>query len=170
MPNINGERFLFAFCGQLITSHRDRRKLTFYFIADKRIDFRELVRELFRYVSLRPNRFVRSNKICLVCTRQESGWHHCKGHRNKPSVLSGIRYAKIYFHHDSLTIYVCFNSCTIYRVALSLLSQFSHMAPLPFQSFYYIFLLSALVFSRTFSVHFESRFVTHSVSVMQRYI
>jgi hypothetical protein len=25
--------------------------LTFYFIADKRIDFRELVRELFRYVS-----------------------------------------------------------------------------------------------------------------------
>jgi cell fate regulator YaaT (PSP1 superfamily) len=28
----------------------DRRKLTFYFIAEKRIDFRELVRELFRYV------------------------------------------------------------------------------------------------------------------------
>jgi cell fate regulator YaaT (PSP1 superfamily) len=28
--------------------HRDRRKLTFYFIAEKRIDFRELVRELFR--------------------------------------------------------------------------------------------------------------------------
>ncbi|KAF9042217.1 PSP1 C-terminal conserved region-domain-containing protein [Panaeolus papilionaceus] len=27
----------------------DRRKLTFYFIAEKRIDFRELVRELFRY-------------------------------------------------------------------------------------------------------------------------
>jgi PSP1-like protein len=27
---------------------RDRRKLTFYFVADKRIDFRELVRELFR--------------------------------------------------------------------------------------------------------------------------
>ena len=26
----------------------DRRKLTFYFIAEKRIDFRELVRELFR--------------------------------------------------------------------------------------------------------------------------
>ena len=33
---------------------RDRRKLTFYFIADKRIDFRELVRELFRYVSGPP--------------------------------------------------------------------------------------------------------------------
>ena len=31
---------------------RDRRKLTFYFIAEKRIDFRELVRELFRQVSL----------------------------------------------------------------------------------------------------------------------
>ena len=29
---------------------RDRRKLTFYFIAEKRIDFRELVRELFRYL------------------------------------------------------------------------------------------------------------------------
>ena len=29
----------------------DRRKLTFYFIAEKRIDFRELVRELFRYVA-----------------------------------------------------------------------------------------------------------------------
>ncbi|KAJ7227659.1 PSP1 C-terminal conserved region-domain-containing protein [Mycena rebaudengoi] len=30
----------------------DRRKLTFYFVAEKRIDFRELVRELFRYVCL----------------------------------------------------------------------------------------------------------------------
>jgi cell fate regulator YaaT (PSP1 superfamily) len=29
----------------------DRRKLTFYFVAEKRIDFRELVRELFRFVS-----------------------------------------------------------------------------------------------------------------------
>jgi hypothetical protein len=29
---------------------RDRRKLTFYFVAEKRIDFRELVRELFRSV------------------------------------------------------------------------------------------------------------------------
>ncbi|KIJ45183.1 hypothetical protein M422DRAFT_67326 [Sphaerobolus stellatus SS14] len=28
----------------------DRRKLTFYFVAEKRIDFRELVRELFRWV------------------------------------------------------------------------------------------------------------------------
>jgi len=31
----------------------DRRKLTFYFIADKRIDFRELVRELFRVFKTR---------------------------------------------------------------------------------------------------------------------
>ena len=31
-----------------VVSIRDRRKLTFYFVADKRIDFRELVRELFR--------------------------------------------------------------------------------------------------------------------------
>ena len=30
---------------------RDRRKLTFYFVAEKRIDFRELVRELFRSVA-----------------------------------------------------------------------------------------------------------------------
>lgn len=34
---------------------RDRRKLTFYFIAEKRIDFRELVRELFRWVSELPS-------------------------------------------------------------------------------------------------------------------
>ncbi len=31
---------------------RDRHKLTFYYITEKRIDFRELVRELFRYVPL----------------------------------------------------------------------------------------------------------------------
>lgn len=37
---------------------RDRRKLTFYFIAEKRIDFRELVRELFRYVQLPLSRHV----------------------------------------------------------------------------------------------------------------
>ena len=29
-------------------ARRDRRKLTFYFVAEMRIDFRELVRELFR--------------------------------------------------------------------------------------------------------------------------
>lgn len=32
----------------VVYDRRDRRKLTFYFVADKRIDFRELVRELFR--------------------------------------------------------------------------------------------------------------------------
>ena len=37
---------------------RDRRKLTFYFVAEKRIDFRELVRELFRCVSTPPQGWV----------------------------------------------------------------------------------------------------------------
>ena len=36
-------------CPLILKSHRrDRRKLTFYFVAEKRIAFRELVRELFR--------------------------------------------------------------------------------------------------------------------------
>jgi hypothetical protein len=39
----------FVLSNILTLSVRDRRKLTFYFVADKRIDFRELVRELFRY-------------------------------------------------------------------------------------------------------------------------
>lgn len=38
--------------------HRDRRKLTFYFVAEKRIDFRELVRELFRYADTSRNEMV----------------------------------------------------------------------------------------------------------------
>ncbi len=36
------------FLREVLTINRDRRKLTFYFVAEKRIDFRELVRELFR--------------------------------------------------------------------------------------------------------------------------
>lgn len=36
---------------------RDRRKLTFYFVSDRRIDFRELVRELFRYEFLQALRY-----------------------------------------------------------------------------------------------------------------
>lgn len=32
----------------------DRRRLTFYFVADKRVDFRELVRELFRIWKVGP--------------------------------------------------------------------------------------------------------------------
>lgn len=32
---------------------RDRNKLTFYFSADRRIDFRELVRDLFRIYKTR---------------------------------------------------------------------------------------------------------------------
>ncbi|KAJ3520576.1 hypothetical protein NMY22_g12691 [Coprinellus aureogranulatus] len=38
---------------QLCQSKWDRRKLTFYFIAEKRIDFRELVEELFRLYKTR---------------------------------------------------------------------------------------------------------------------
>lgn len=32
---------------------RDRRKLTFYFTAERRVDFRELVRELFKVYKTR---------------------------------------------------------------------------------------------------------------------
>ena len=46
--------------------HRDRRKLTFYFVADKRIDFRELVRELFRCVCLL---FLFAPKLTCYATR-----------------------------------------------------------------------------------------------------
>jgi len=53
---------------------RDRRKLTFYFIADKRIDFRELVRELFRYVSgPEGGKFADFIFYILGCSRQEFG-------------------------------------------------------------------------------------------------
>ena len=33
--------------------YRDRRKLTFHFIAEERVDFRELVRELFKLYKTR---------------------------------------------------------------------------------------------------------------------
>jgi hypothetical protein len=55
-----------------LLSDRDRRKLTFYFTADKRIDFRELVRELFRYVS--PHTSGGCSEDALVCTKRASGW------------------------------------------------------------------------------------------------
>jgi len=42
----------------------DRRKLTFYFVADRRIDFRELVRELFRLYKTR---------IWMACLQGPSG-------------------------------------------------------------------------------------------------
>lgn len=45
MPNINGNFFDYFI--------RDRNKLTFYFCADRRIDFRELVRDLFRIYKTR---------------------------------------------------------------------------------------------------------------------
>lgn len=52
MPNISGMSLCLFVLGRSegsahLTS-RDRKKLTFYFVAEKRIDFRELVRELFR--------------------------------------------------------------------------------------------------------------------------
>ena len=61
---------------------RDRRKLTFYFVAEKRIDFRELVRELFRSVLVSLS-FSQDTSLTLThsftgCTKQESGWHRCK--------------------------------------------------------------------------------------------
>jgi hypothetical protein len=52
---------------------RDRRKLTFYFIADKRIDFRELVRELFRYVLGSAGVLTVAYCDYLGCSRRESG-------------------------------------------------------------------------------------------------
>ena len=51
-PSISGKCFS-TYPDISLTLCRDRRKLTFYFVAEKRIDFRELVRELFRCVSLR---------------------------------------------------------------------------------------------------------------------
>src|SRR5882762_4350056 len=47
MPHTDIPSFFFLSFFRLF---RDRRKLTFYFVAEKRIDFRELVRELFRCV------------------------------------------------------------------------------------------------------------------------
>ena len=52
---------------------RDRRKLTFYFIAEKRIDFRELVRELFRYVSDLPSFWGDHRLGHTGCSRREFG-------------------------------------------------------------------------------------------------
>jgi len=53
MQSINGSSYILVFRSGWLTiggTIRDRRKLTFYFVAEKRIDFRELVRELVRYV------------------------------------------------------------------------------------------------------------------------
>jgi len=53
MQNINGASYVPVFRSSWLTIRgaiRDRRKLTFYFVAEKRIDFRELVRELLRCV------------------------------------------------------------------------------------------------------------------------
>lgn len=53
---------------------RDRRKLTFYFIAEKRIDFRELVRELFRCAVTQTVQFWFWLKMFLGCIKLGSGW------------------------------------------------------------------------------------------------
>ena len=78
-PSINGE-FRFVFSGRAsVYTHlccRDRRKLTFYFVADKRIDFRELVRELFRCVFSESCYQERSHSFAHVdCIKRGSGWH-----------------------------------------------------------------------------------------------
>jgi hypothetical protein len=44
---------------------RDRRKLTFYFVADRRIDFRDLVKELFKIYKTRI-------WLCSCGTNQQS--------------------------------------------------------------------------------------------------
>ena len=54
VPVVSGRSEWFQVGFSRRRGRRDRRKLTFYFIAEKRIDFRELVRELFRYVSDLP--------------------------------------------------------------------------------------------------------------------
>jgi hypothetical protein len=73
---------------------RDRRKLTFYFVADKRIDFRELVRELFRCV-LGPCYWItRHSPTCKGCTKRGSGWHPCR-------VLLAMNSDHVSSSHDS---------------------------------------------------------------------
>lgn len=78
MLNTSGMSFLFVTLAEGCLCYlccRDRRKLTFYFVADKRIDFRELVRELFRFVCPSSSTSVQSLRtFLLACTKQESGW------------------------------------------------------------------------------------------------
>lgn len=62
MRNINGNYLAFVCIlnGYLynmkhhhVNYHRDRKKLTFYFVAESRIDFRELVKDLFKIYKTR---------------------------------------------------------------------------------------------------------------------
>ena len=65
---------------------RDRRKLTFYFIAEKRIDFRELVRELFwcgiavLYMCVRhssySSRRLYETRIWMTSPQHPGGYEH----------------------------------------------------------------------------------------------
>ena len=62
------------FCRGWLTMRaiRDQRKLTFYFVAEKHIDFRELVRELFRCVFTCA--FGAHLILCVGYTRRAFGW------------------------------------------------------------------------------------------------
>lgn len=70
-------------------AYRDRRKLTFYFVAEKRIDFRELVRELFRYVLSGTAKLRVLISLSTVCIKPESGWPPLVGRQASSSSLRG---------------------------------------------------------------------------------
>lgn len=53
-------------------NNRDRRKLTFYFKANERIDFRELVRELFKIYKTRIWMCCASNSFSSSSTSASS--------------------------------------------------------------------------------------------------
>ncbi|KAJ7250185.1 PSP1 C-terminal conserved region-domain-containing protein [Mycena haematopus] len=65
----------------------DRRKLTFYFVAEKRIDFRELVRELFR---------------CVVCHMCVCPWMELIYYIFSPFLRSSSRLGRFAVTHPSL--------------------------------------------------------------------
>ena len=53
MEVVDAEYQWFVSFFDIVLHLRDRRKLTFYFVADRRIDFRELVRDLFKIYKTR---------------------------------------------------------------------------------------------------------------------
>lgn len=64
-------------------SFRDRRKLTFYFIAEKRIDFRELVRELFRCVMTAMSTCLLTKVVGYI--KLEYGWRRYRKQQRRSS-------------------------------------------------------------------------------------